>query len=98
MCVAFLVVNLRLILSVVENFSSIQDISTSGWEPIKARPLARKETSSGLVVFIPQRTDQCWDAPLPCTPYFNDRLRLRIPGNLASGFTVSVPPAARQEP
>src|SRR5262245_12093872 len=39
-------------------------------------------------VFTPQQGGSCWDSPLPCTPYFNPDLRLRIPGQLASGFTM----------
>ena len=97
LCIVFLVTNLRLMGAVLANLYIIKDISTSGWSSIKDRPLFRKETSSGLTVFIPRRTDQCWDAPLPCTPYFNDNLRLRIPGNLGSGFIVTFPQIAGQE-
>ncbi len=43
-------------------------------------------TRSGLLVQVPLRGDQCWDAPLPCTPYFNDKLELRDPRSLQSGF------------
>ena len=48
-------------------------------------------TKSGLIVYTPKQGAKCWDAPLPCTPYFNADLRLRIPGKLASGFTVALP-------
>jgi hypothetical protein len=44
---------------------------------------------SGLVVYDPGATMQCWDAPLPCTPFKNERLRLRHPDDLGSGFTVA---------
>jgi hypothetical protein len=99
LCIVFLMANLRLIGSMVENFQSLGEISTSGWQPVKARPLARKETASGVAVYIPRRTDQCWDAPLPCTPYFNRDLRLRTPGQLGAGFTVTVPEeTAGQQP
>ncbi|HTZ73025.1 MAG TPA: hypothetical protein VMB47_03825 [Candidatus Aquilonibacter sp.] len=43
-------------------------------------------TRSGLLVQVPLHGDQCWDAPLPCTPYFNDKLELRDPPSLRSGF------------
>jgi len=48
--------------------------------------LVLHQTSSGLMVYMPVETNQCWDAPLPCSPYFNDTLRLRRPGDMASGF------------
>jgi hypothetical protein len=43
-------------------------------------------TRSGLEVRVPVKGNQCWDAPLPCTPYFNNELELRNQGNLQSGF------------
>jgi hypothetical protein len=48
--------------------------------------LAERQTSSGLKLYVPVETNQCWDAPLPCTPYFLESLHLREPGNLESGF------------
>ena len=48
--------------------------------------LISKETLSGLVVYVPAEGDQCWDAPLLCTPYLNKTLRLRQPGSMRSGF------------
>jgi hypothetical protein len=91
LCVVFIVTNLRFIGLVVKAPYTFEVVSSSGWYPIKTVPLVQRETSSGLVVFIPEQDDQCWDAPLPCTPYFNHNLRLRIPGKLASGFTVTMP-------
>jgi hypothetical protein len=51
----------------------------------EARVLPHR-TSSGLVVYVPVETNQCWDAPLPCAPEFNGAIRLRHPGNLKRGF------------
>jgi hypothetical protein len=45
-------------------------------------------TNSGLLVNVPVETNQCWNAPLPCSPYFNETLRLREPGKLERGFAV----------
>jgi hypothetical protein len=45
-----------------------------------------RQTLSGLVVYVPAEGDQCWDAPLPCTPYFNKTLRLRRAENMRWGF------------
>lgn len=44
------------------------------------------QTRSGLLLQVPANGDQCWDAPLPCTPYFNPNLELRNPPSLQSGF------------
>jgi hypothetical protein len=49
-------------------------------------------TLSGLAVRVPVEGDQCWDAPLPCTPYFNDKLELRDPRNVADGFRAATLP------
>lgn len=55
--------------------------------PIDRGPIERYLTSSGLELNHPARNNQCWDAPLPCTPYPARNLRLR--GNdLGSGFVT----------
>lgn len=46
------------------------------------------QTISGLTVYVPVETNQCWDAPLPCAPYFNKTLYLRQPGRLDRGFAA----------
>jgi hypothetical protein len=45
------------------------------------------QTSSGLLVNIPVETNQCWDAPLPCSFYFYDTLHLRKAGEMKRGFS-----------
>jgi hypothetical protein len=45
-------------------------------------------TRSGLMVYTPKDGGQCWDAPLPCTPYPQADLRLRRAGDLGSGFRL----------
>jgi hypothetical protein len=51
----------------------------------------REELSSKrigtVVIFSPRGTDHCWDAPLPCTPILNGRLRARG-DDLQSGFRI----------
>ena len=54
--------------------------------PLPVARVAPRLTGSGLIVYIPAVGNQCWDAPLPCTPYFDNTLRLRSPGNLGGGF------------
>lgn len=51
----------------------------------EARVVPRR-TDSGLVVYVPGKGDQCWNSPIPCTPYFDPTLRLRVPGQLRDGF------------
>jgi hypothetical protein len=48
--------------------------------------LTPHQTTSGLTVNVPVETNQCWDAPLPCSYYFHDTLRLRKPGKVERGF------------
>jgi hypothetical protein len=71
--------------------SRVTRISTSGWQPIPAPRLVSRPTSSGLVVFVPESGEKCWDSPVPCTPYFNPNLALRVSGRLDRGF-VDKPP------
>ena len=45
-------------------------------------------TRYGLILTVPVRGDQCWEAVLPCTPYPHPRLRLRKTGHMSSGFMI----------
>jgi hypothetical protein len=51
----------------------------------KANMVSRR-TLSGLAVNVPVQGNQCWDAPLPCTPYFDETLRLRNGDSMRWGF------------
>jgi hypothetical protein len=57
--------------------------------PLRKGEVTARRTSSGLTVYVPASGDQCWDAPLPCGPAVNSRLRLREPGNMRSGFVLA---------
>jgi hypothetical protein len=59
-------------------------------------PVVPHQTFSGLTIYVPVETNQCWNAPLPCSPYFNDTLRLRRPNELRSGFISSGPVAGER--
>lgn len=83
--------NFNLLHSAVNYLKKELTISTSGYQPVKKVPLHTKYTKSGLMVYMPVKGDQCWDAPLPCTPYFNENIRLIKQNDLSSGFTVSDP-------
>lgn len=60
----------------------------AGFYPLPSVATRVYETTSGLVLQVPVEGDQCWGAPQPCTPYPRRDLRLREPGQLASGFTL----------
>ncbi len=67
----------------------IMGLSVSGFHHIPKFPLIQKKTLSGLVINVPANADDtCWDSDLPCTQYFNENLRLRIPGRIDSGFSL----------
>jgi hypothetical protein len=56
--------------------------------PARRAPLKEGVTESGLKLWTPVTGDQCWNAPLPCTPYPNPKLRLRVQGDMSKGFTM----------
>jgi hypothetical protein len=63
----------------------------TGWfverlSPVPEAELVSRKSAGGLVVHVPRSGDQCWDAPLPCAPRFDPRLRLRHSPDLARGF------------
>ena len=60
----------------------------NGFYKIPSVELKIFETNSGLNVFVPVKGDQCWDAPLPCTPTPNADLRLRREGEMRYGFKI----------
>jgi hypothetical protein len=88
-CCVFVAANLDFAGYAIVNRDVILDVSYSGWHSVKAVRLIEKKTHSGLVVFVPESGVQSWDSPLPSTPYFNPDLRLRVPGKLGSGFSVT---------
>jgi hypothetical protein len=80
--------------------SSIWCVISFGWKeplltlrgvqqppPLPKPALILQHTLSGLAVYVPAEGQQCWDAPLPCTPYFDESLRLRNASSLRWGFT-----------
>jgi hypothetical protein len=87
LCIIFVATNFLLVKYSVGRYS-YKEISTSGWQPERTFPLVLKPTASGLMIYTPDNGELCWDSPLPCTPDFNANLRLRVPENLGSGFTV----------
>jgi MFS family permease len=96
-CAVFLLANLHFVVYAVSHSYIIKQVSRSGWYPVMKAPLNERVTSHGLLVYVPESGSQCWDSPLPCTPYFDTRLRLRRPGELGSGFTVRPPDAPSEQ-
>ena len=87
--IAFVIGNLQYTRYFILNLSSLKAISISGYHAVNKVALNEKETPSGLVIYTPDIGDQCWDAPLPCTPYINTTLSLRKAGDITSGFMVT---------
>ncbi|MCK4602865.1 MAG: hypothetical protein KAU28_10395 [Phycisphaerae bacterium] len=59
-----------------------------GFYPTPTAEMKTFVTDSGLTLHVPSCGDQCWDAPLPCTPYPKANLRLRRAGDLSGGFVL----------
>jgi hypothetical protein len=51
------------------------------WPRIREVRVVQRETIEGVEIYTPAEGDQCWSAPLPCTPYFNRDLRVRRSAN-----------------
>lgn len=61
-------------------------VSVTGWHAPPEVAMRPERTAMGLIVWVPKKGDQAWDAALPSTPYFRREVRLRVPGRLESGF------------
>src|SRR5439155_15277043 len=82
--IIFVIANVHTSYYVLLHRREIARISTSGWQPVPRAVLTTRTTASGLAVYVPQK-GQCWDSPLPCTPYFDSRLALREPPDFRHG-------------
>lgn len=60
----------------------------NGFYKIPSVELKIFETNSGLNIYVPEKGDQCWDAPLPCAPGLNADLSLRREGEMRYGFKI----------
>jgi hypothetical protein len=49
--------------------------AVSGWPTLPDVPVAKHSTRSGLVVWVPEQGQQCWNHPLPCAVLAHDSLR-----------------------
>jgi len=48
----------------------------------------QKKEVNNLQIIMPVSDDRCFDLPLPCTPYYNEHLRMRGP-NISEGFLIT---------
>lgn len=87
-CIVIFAATFHVTVFAVSHRRVITTIATTGWHAVPKVAMREAVTESGLMVRVPIEGNQCWDASLPCTPYFNSKLRLRKPGDTASGFTV----------
>jgi hypothetical protein len=65
--------------------------SWSGPPPVTKPLVTAAQTLSGLVIYVPEQ-ERCWDSQLPCAPYFNPNLALRVNGRIDRGFVDRLPP------
>jgi hypothetical protein len=61
-------------------------LAEGGLTPLPKANVTARKTVSGLTVYVPAEGNQCWDAPLPCTPYFDRTPRLRDNKSMRWGF------------
>lgn len=86
---------MRIGLVLVLGAACVVGLNESGSTPAP-HPLRQITTLSGLTVYVPVGSDQCGDAPLPCSSHApNQRLELREPGSIAKGFRVAHDTARR---
>jgi len=64
----------------------IQPGPAQGLYPIFESETTSQITTDSIIIIVPVESDQCWDAPLPCTPYFKNDLELRNNSSLKDGF------------
>jgi hypothetical protein len=66
-------------------------LAVQGFLPLPQARTMPYDLNSGLIIRVPIETNQCWDATIPCSPYFADSLQLRNGQNLRWGFRVERP-------
>lgn len=54
--------------------TGLNSISLSGWKEIPTQAVEMKTTLTGLNVWVPTTSEQCWDQALPCASIFNENL------------------------
>lgn len=49
-----------------------------GWHQLPNLPTVQKISENGIIQNIPASGESCWDSKLPCTPYFEKNLNMKI--------------------
>ena len=49
-----------------------------GWHKLPNIPTVQKTSENGIIQNIPFSGESCWDSQLPCTPYFEKNLNMKI--------------------
>ncbi len=92
-CALFVIGNYNLLNWAYKNRRQLQEVSTSGWQAVRPAPVREKVMRTGCRVLVPVADELCWDAPLPCTPFYKkENLRMRNPHDLSAGFTMRAGP------
>lgn len=60
----------------------------SNTKKVKDVALVPHENNEGVTIFTPKKGDQCFDAPLLCTPYFNKNLHIIFQDGKVKMFSV----------
>lgn len=84
----FLVMILTLLV-VLKRTWQFRSLLTESWPrlPQTEEPKTR-QTPDGQTVYVPSRGDQCFDLPIPCTPYFKKDLQFKIMNHRYFFFSV----------
>lgn len=86
--VIFLLLNANIASIIIKAPRPLTNLQTEGYIPIKEVNLVARVTKSGLEILTPVEGDQCWDSKIPCTPYFNNRLKF-IDRSIFPEFSIS---------
>ena len=61
----------------------VRVLLSEGMPPINKVDLLLKRSVTGAEIYTPKNGDQCFDSPVPCTPYFNENIKIN---NRENGF------------
>jgi hypothetical protein len=79
------------VLALITQSSTFMNLKFTGWHSIQVAQINPQTTAAGLKLYTPVG-DQCWDAPLPCTPTYNNGVGIRSNtldrNGLESGFNI----------
>jgi len=62
----------------IEMTPLVERVHLTEWPVIPEARVIRMETMEGLKIYTPAGGDQCWAAPMPCTPAFRRNLHVEL--------------------